>query len=58
MAEFCRTSASENQDGPAAVVTLLLESDRPNEGQVAGAMFWLMRKKLSGSNLRLISDRR
>jgi hypothetical protein len=25
MAEFCRTSASENQDGAAAIVTLLFE---------------------------------
>ena len=57
MAEFRRRGASENQDGTAAVVTHLW-SDRPAEGQLAGAMFWLTRKKLSGSNLRLISDRR
>jgi hypothetical protein len=57
MAKFLRTSASESQDGSAAVVTRLLEQSSA-EGQVAGAMFWLTRKKLSGSNLRLISDRR
>jgi hypothetical protein len=57
MAEFRGRSASENQDGAAAVVTLLLERP-PAEGQVAGAMFWLTRKKLSGSNLRLICERR
>ena len=57
MAEFRRRGASENQDGAAAVVTHLW-SDRLAEGQVAGAMFWLTQKKLSGSNLRLISDRR
>ena len=57
MAEFGRRGASENQDGTAAVVTRL-RGDRLAAGQLAGAMFWLTRKKLSGSNLRLISDRR
>ena len=57
MAEFGRRGAIENQDGTAAVVTRL-RGDRLAEGQLAGAMFWLTRKKLSGSNLRLISDRR